>query len=421
MKFSDRATASLSGQPDRSKDHIRATNTMTLAVVSHVPHYRVGKQIYAYGPYAHEIDIWADLFSRVVIAAPLRNQEPPGDCVAFTRGNIDVAPQKEAGGDNLRAKLALIWAAPGILCNLAQVFRRADAIHVRCPGNLGLLGVLLGPLFSRRLIAKYAGQWIDYVGEPWSTRLQKKLLASRWWRGPVTVYGKWPNQPAHVIPFFTSILLEQQMEQARRSAQRPRSSNVTRALYVGRLSTAKNVDILLRSLAMVIAHGVQIDCTIVGEGPEHQKLVALCSELGLTDRIHFAGGLPFYLVLDHLEQSDVLVLASETEGWPKAIAEGMAFGLVCIGSDRGLVPQMLSEGRGIVVPPRDVEALANVLQCVAASSDGFVSVRARAAGWAQQYTLEGLREALRKLLVSHWQLPAESAQGIRREGCSPDA
>ena len=32
----------------------------------------------------------------------------------------------------------------------------------------------------------------------------------------------------------------------------------------------------------------------------------------------------------------------------------MAFGLVCIGSDRGLIPHMLGEGRGVVVPPGDV-------------------------------------------------------------------
>jgi hypothetical protein len=46
--------------------------------------------------------------------------------------------------------------------------RSADAIHVRCPGNLG---VLLAPLFTRRLVAKYAGQWNGHHGERFALRL----------------------------------------------------------------------------------------------------------------------------------------------------------------------------------------------------------------------------------------------------------
>ncbi len=55
---------------------------------------------------------------------------------------------------------------PPMIWQLIACLRRADAVHVRCPGNLGLLGVLIAPLFSRRLIAKYAGQWTGYPGKP---------------------------------------------------------------------------------------------------------------------------------------------------------------------------------------------------------------------------------------------------------------
>src|SRR5438874_10710117 len=170
-----------------------------LVVVSHVVHYRVGETLFAYGPYAREIDIWADLFPEVVIAAPCRREVPPADCLPFTRRNIAVAAQREEGGDTVRAKLAQILALPALTLGLARVLRDADAVHVRCPGNLGLIGAVIAPLFSRRLVAKYAGQWDGYRGEPLAVRLQRWLLSSRWWRGPVTVYGRWPNQPRHVV------------------------------------------------------------------------------------------------------------------------------------------------------------------------------------------------------------------------------
>ena len=125
-----------------------------LLVVSHVLHYRHGGKLYAYGPYAREIDVWAELFPELVIAAPCRDEQPPGDWVAFTRANISIAPQREAGGDHWSAKMRQILILPLLVRDLSRAMRAADAIHVRCPGNLGLLGVLLAPLFSHRLVAK---------------------------------------------------------------------------------------------------------------------------------------------------------------------------------------------------------------------------------------------------------------------------
>jgi glycosyltransferase involved in cell wall biosynthesis len=374
---------------------------MRLLITSHVIHYSHGGRLYAYGPYAREIDLWADLFREVRIASPCRHAPPPGDCLPFERGNIAILPQKEAGGETLAAKLELIASVPAMAFGLARAMREADAIHVRCPGNLGLIGVLLAPLFSRCLIAKYAAQWNGGDSEPFSARLQRAILRSSWWKGPVTVYGSWPGSPRHVIPFFTSLLTTEQLGRAKASARRPRRGPGLRVLYTGRLSKAKNVDVLLRAVALA---GPDISATVVGVGPERESLEALAYSLGLHDRIAFTGGLPFDGVIEHLEWSDVLVLASETEGWPKSIAEGMAFGLACIGSNIGIVPQMLGEGRGFTVPPRDEAALAEVLRQIAASPDRLEGMREAAAAWAQQYSLEGLKDALHRLMVEWWSL-----------------
>lgn len=379
-------------------------NPQRLVIVSHVIHHISGGQLFAYGPYAREIDIWADLFTEVVIAAPCRREAPAGDCLPFTRSNVSLYPQWETGGDTFTAKAAQLLALPAHVWNLSRALLRADAIHVRCPGNLGLVGVILAPLFSRRLIAKYAGQWNDYQGEPWTWRLQKKILRSAWWRGLVTVYGRWPNQPAKVVPFFTSILTADQIERARAAVTGKTSGRPLRVLYVGRLSADKNVSVLLAALAELKQQGVSMQCEIVGEGPERQSLEERTEVLGLRDCVDFTGGVEFAQVLDSYEHADVLVLASRTEGWPKAISEGMAFGLVCIGSNCGLVPEMLGEGRGVIVPPGDVDALTAALKRISVSPEDYEAMRVSAAAWAQKYSLEGLREALRDLLAARWQL-----------------
>ncbi len=371
-----------------------------LCIVSHVVHYRQGGAVHAYAPYAREIEIWADLFPEVRIAAPCEDTVPPGDTAPIARPNVRMAPQPHTGGDSYGAKLKQLALLPALAVSLAGPMRAADAIHVRCPGNLGLLGVLLAPLFSRRRIAKYAGQWSDYEGEAPTVRLQKALLRSRWWGAPVTVYGAWPDQPAPIVPFFTSVLDGQQVERARRAASSRTASPASRVLFVGRLSRSKNVHVLLAALGRLRKEGIDLPCTIVGDGPERAALEAQAAELGVA--ASFAGGVDFDSVLAFYETHDVLVLASETEGWPKAIAEAMAFGLVCVGSDRGLIPQMLGEGKGLIVPPGDETALTDALRKVAADFQEALEMGRRAAAWGQRYSLESLRDELRALMERWW-------------------
>jgi glycosyltransferase involved in cell wall biosynthesis len=377
-----------------------------LLIISSAVHYKWKGVISSYGPYTREIDVWADLFSEVVIAAPVRTEPPPGDCLPFLRSNVSLRPQVEVGGDNFASKIKLLKSLPRLAWNIGRAIRCCDAVHVRSPGNLGLIGTVLAPLLSNYTVAKYAGQWNGYPGESFSVRIQRYLLKSRYWNGPVTVYGNWPDQPAHVIPFFTSIMTQEQVSRAAAVVHSRRPPSTMRILFVGRLSKAKNVDILIEALTLIRANGHKFLCSIIGEGPERLRLENLASSHGLSDCVHFAGGLPHEQVLDQLACSDVLVLASMTEGWPKSIAEAMTFGLICIGSKQGFVPDMLADGRGLVVTPRDIPELAEQLANIAAHPERFDLMRLRASEWAQGFSLDKLREAIKVLLVSHWQMPS---------------
>jgi glycosyltransferase involved in cell wall biosynthesis len=380
------------------------SSTRRLLIISHEVHFTHEGRLFAYGPYAIEVDLWADLFPEIIIAAPLRRGKPPGDALAFSRRNIVMAPQVETGGDSFRAKVIQLLALPSHFWRLARAMRQADAIQVRCAGNLGLLGVLLAPCFRKPRVAKYANQWNGFPAEPWSWRWQRWLLRSSWWSAPVLVYGDWPDQPPHIIPFFTSMLDEAQMARARAVPPRDWMKCSLEVLFVGRLSMAKNVDVLVRALGRLKATVSDLQLRIVGDGPARKGLEALSVSLGVGDRVHFEGAVPQARVLDFYERAHILVLASMTEGWPKAIAEGMAFGLVCIGSNRGLVPQMLGEGKGLIVEPGDVHGLAGALTRLAREPALAESISRRASAWAQQFTLEGFRDALRGQLETSWKV-----------------
>jgi glycosyltransferase involved in cell wall biosynthesis len=390
-----------------------------LVIVSHVVHYKHGGRIYAYAPYAREIEIWAGLFDKIIIAAPCREQEPSGDCAPITCESLSVIAQREVGGDSWTSKVKAILLLPILIWELSRALRQGDAVQVRSPGNLGFLGSLLGPLFSNHLVAKYAGQWNPSPNDPVSIRVQRFVLRSGWWRGPVTVYGNWPDQPLHIVPFFNSVLTEDQIARAEVAIQSRGAEEFKHVLFVGRLSRSKNVDVLLNALSRLQDQGIAFTATIVGEGPESGVLQKLSVDLGLSGRVQFVGGVSFDRVVELLQRSGVLVLASQTEGWPKAIVEAMAFGLVAIGSEVGFIPTILDDGRGLMVPPRDINALTVALRGPLSNPQDYDGMRARAASWGRQYSMDSLRDALRSLLIERWGLtPGLARQSLTSDACA---
>lgn len=373
-----------------------------LVVVSHVIHYQHEGMLWAYGPYAREIDIWADLFPEVVIASPYRAEAPPPDALPFTRANIRIAPQRETGGDNLAAKLRQVMLLPAHAWRLGKALRAADAVHVRCPGNLGLMGAVLAPLFSSRLVAKYAGQWNGYEGEPLTVRAQRAVLRSRWWRGPVTVYGAWPDQSAHVVPFFTSMMTAEQVERAVNVAARKKVGSPLRVLFSGRLVAAKRVSALLEGVGLAARAGLMLETVVVGDGPERESLERQARGLGIGDRVRFTGALGFDEALKWYEWAHCLVLPSQhSEGWPKVVAEAMCHGLVCVAVAHGQVPAML-EGRGLLLSVGTGEEIAAALADVARRPARYAEMMHAASLWARQHSLEGLRASLAEMLTERW-------------------
>lgn len=377
----------------------------TLLVITHVAHYRHDGRLSAYAPYVLEMNVWAKLFDRILIAAPLRPGAPPEDCGAFASRHVELRPVPETGGRGAGAKLRQLALVPAQAWRLIRLLRSCDAVHVRCPGNLGLLGVVLAPLFASKMIAKYAGQWGAYEGEPWSYRLQRRLLASRWWRGPVTVYSGGPEAGGQVVPFFNSALTAEQMSRARRAAAAPPPEGPRRLLFVGRLSSAKGADIAVECCRRLAADGLDVILDVVGEGPERARIEQLAARLELRDRVRLHGGRPFEDVLSFYERADVLLLPSATEGWPKVLAEAMAFGVPCVATESGLNPWILGEGRGLTAPARDCAAFTAAASQILRESPEQRRRRRRAcAEWGQQRSLEDVERGLREIMERHWGL-----------------
>jgi glycosyltransferase involved in cell wall biosynthesis len=142
-----------------------------------------------------------------------------------------------------------------------------------------------------------------------------------------------------------------------------------RILAVGTLHEVKGQVHLVDACAALVAAGVDVECTFVGEGPDRSSLEQRVERAGLTDRVRFAGRCPQPEVVAHLHRADVLVAASvptasgKREGIPVVLIEAMATGLPVVASRLSGIPELVADGvTGILVEPGDVGALVTALQ-----------------------------------------------------------
>jgi glycosyltransferase involved in cell wall biosynthesis len=134
-----------------------------------------------------------------------------------------------------------------------------------------------------------------------------------------------------------------------------------RIVAVGRLEQQKGFDLLLKAFARIATDIPASTLTIFGEGQEQGELQALVETLGLSERVRLPGqtGTPGAW----LAEADMFVLSSRFEGFPNVLVEALAAGLPSIAFDCPWGPAtIVRDGEtGLLVPPEDVDALADAI------------------------------------------------------------
>jgi glycosyltransferase involved in cell wall biosynthesis len=131
-------------------------------------------------------------------------------------------------------------------------------------------------------------------------------------------------------------------------------------LTVGRLAPPKGHSFLLDALRLVNQEGCKAQFVFVGDGPLRDQLKAKAKDLGIAEHVVFAGFRTD--VNGFLQIADVIAFPSVREGFSIAILEAMAAGKAIIATDVGGNREAIQSGvSGILVPPRDVNALTKAI------------------------------------------------------------
>ena len=123
----------------------------------------------------------------------------------------------------------------------------------------------------------------------------------------------------------------------------------------------KGVGTLLEAFAMVAPKFPKAGLLLVGGGPLENQLEERAAQLGLADRVHFAG--PATDVLPWLRRMDIFVLPSLSEALSNSLLEAMATGCAAIASDVGGNPELLHpDSTGYLFRPGDAGDLAQRME-----------------------------------------------------------
>ncbi len=124
---------------------------------------------------------------------------------------------------------------------------------------------------------------------------------------------------------------------------------------------SKNISGLLKSLKIIDDKGIDFQCTFIGEGMDLDLMKEKAKELQLINKVSFTGLLQEQALADELSSGDFLVLSSNYENMPVVILEALASGLPVVSTNVGGIKEMIDDTKGILVEPRNKEALAEAM------------------------------------------------------------
>lgn len=240
-----------------------------------------------------------------------------------------------------------------------------DIIHAQS------LGIGVPALLSKRILKiPYVvwGQGSDVYLPDWFTKLTSKTIIKN--ANSVIALTEDMKRAMQAMYDRDIAIVPNGIDLKEYTSERPMQNvggPIKRILFVGRLHPVKGTQYLLGAMSIVYRELREAKLILVGDGEEREHLETLTDNLGIRECVEFAGRVPHERVKDYMNQAEVFVLSSLSEGFPVTILEAMACGLPVVATRVGGVPDIIEDGaNGYLIdtenPEQIAEALLRVLQ-----------------------------------------------------------
>lgn len=300
----------------------------------------------------------------------------------------------------------LMFRSPDLDDRMRSAVVSADAVVARLPSEIGLLAVK----HARKLGKPFA---VEVVGCAWDSYRTIGVRGARFYAPLAYLRARRAIASAPLALYVTSAWLQRRypatggtgiasnvalepMDEAGSARREGRLAELAagRLPVLGTIGTLrvkyKGIQTAFQALARLRSSGIDIHYRILGPG-EPEPWRRLASKLGISDLVHFDGTRRAGRdVCDWLDEVDVYLQPSFTEGLPRGMIEAMSRGAACIGSTCGGIPELLPPTR--LHKPGDVTALTALVREMATDPSAVAKASTIDRKTSRQFDAETLRK-----------------------------
>jgi glycosyltransferase involved in cell wall biosynthesis len=340
-----------------------------------------------YEPVVRELDIIAGLFEEIIwLGYSFRQKNRP--VISPLSANIRIVRMPLSGGKGIWSKFKILLLYPVYLFYILKYLPKTTHVHSRAPSHPAILAMLISKWDKRRIYwHKYAGNWIE-PHPPKSYARQRTLLTNN--NNPRvfgTVNGYWAGQKKHILSFENPCLYEEERIKGEACSKEKKFDRQLSILFVGSLSRFKGVLELVKAMDLVRHPELFSELTIVGDGELMHEIKEL-AEKSSAVKINIPGYLNRMQIEQLYAKSHIIALPSKSEGFPKVIAEGAAFGCIPIVTDISSLDQYIQHGtNGFLLKNNSFETIAEILDSLPDKTE-LKKISAKATLLGSRFTYE---------------------------------
>lgn len=371
---------------------------MKLVVFSGAPIVKKDDLTFLYAPYEKEMQIWAKHASSIQFCCPIWREDR---ALLIAPVSFETQPTIELKEFDITNFLNSFKAITKVIHNcfiIYKAMKNANHIHLRCPGNIGLLACLVQILFPKTpKTAKYAGNWDPNAKQPITYKIQKWILNNTFLTKnmQVLVYGEWEGSSKNIKPFFTATYSVNEIVQP----VSKKTNEKINFMFVGMLSEGKRPLYAIQLIEELNKKNIDVHLSVFGDGMLRTEIEEYISVKNLKNQVTIFGNQSKETIKSAYQNNHFLILPSKSEGWPKVVAEAMFFGCVPLTTDVSCVNYMIGNGnRGKILSLNlndDVIAIQKLLQ----NEDEYMKMSETASNWSQHFTTEYFENEIIKLLT----------------------
>lgn len=370
---------------------------MKFLIITHALHKINKGKCFAYEPYVREMNLWGKHINELIIVAPKSKEPILAIESEYIHKNIKFVEIPNFNLTSFFEIIRSIFITPLIVVKLFFTMQKVDHIHLRCPGNVGLLGSLVQIVFpKKKKTAKYAGNWDPKSKQPISYNIQKWLLSNTFLTKniKVLVYGDWPNQTKNILPFFTATYQKNEIQEIPKKNLKGK----IKFIFVGTFSIGKQPFKSVQVIEKLHKKEFDVELNMFGDGIQYKKIKNYINNKKLDKVIFLKGNCSKEVIKKAFQESHFLVFISKSEGWPKVVAESMFWSCLPISTNVSCVPYILGDGkRGALIDDK-IENIVDVIEEYLNNETRYIESIERAKSWSQIYTLDKFELEIKKLI-----------------------